>query len=83
MIHTLYVEHEVLDHPRTQEILRRFSNIPRVDCDRYTEIFSLKNQNFRLQKIRPALILARKFGKRVLPTPAGYWIGGKHNYYFS
>lgn len=83
MIHTLYVEHEIADHPRTQEILKRFSTVPRVDCDRYTEIFNLKNQNFRLQKLRPALILARKFGKRVLPAPDGYGIGGEHNYYFS
>ena len=83
MIHTLYIEHEVANHPLTQKIIKRFSTAQRVDCDRYTEIFNSKNQNFRLQKLRPALILARKFGKRVLPAPDGYGIGGEHNYYFS
>ena len=82
MIHTIYVEHEVADHSRTREILKRFPNAQRVDCDRYTEVFNPKNQNFRLQKQRPSLILARKFGKRILPAPEGYGIGGEHNYYF-
>ena len=30
------------------------------------------NQNFRLQKLKPALILAEKHGNKVLPTPPGY-----------
>ena len=83
MIDTIYIERAVADHPRTVEILRRFPKATRIDCERYGEIFNRRAQNFRLQKRRPALILARKDGRRILETPAGYGIGGERNYYFS
>ncbi|MEM6986145.1 MAG: spore photoproduct lyase family protein, partial [Pseudomonadota bacterium] len=51
--------------------------------DRYTELFNRKQQNFRLQKQKPALILARKHANWVLDAPADYNIGGEHNFYFS
>jgi len=54
-----------------------------VECERYGEIFNLRAQNFRLQKKRPALILAEKSGSKVLPTPPGYSIGRDENHYFS
>ena len=83
MIQTIYIERQVTDHPRTREILARFPAAQQIGCDRYTEIFNPKNQNFRLQKQQPALIIAHKFGKRVLNAPEGYGVGGQHNYYFS
>ena len=83
MIQTIYIERQVTDHPRTRKILARFPDAHQIDCDRYTEIFNPKNQNFRLQKQQPALIIAHKFGKRVLSAPEGYGVGGQHNYYFS
>lgn len=83
MIDTIYVENAVARNERTEQILARFSGATRVDCDRYQEVFNPKAQNFRLQKKRPAMILAEKFGETVLATPEGYGIGGVHNYYFS
>jgi spore photoproduct lyase len=58
-------------------------NLPIIECEHYGEIFNPKQQNFRLQKQYPALILAQKQGDYVLPTPEGFGIGGQHNYYFS
>jgi spore photoproduct lyase len=46
-------------------------------------VFNPSAQNFRLQKSNPALILAHKNNRHALPTPDGYGLGGKHNYYFS
>ena len=83
MINTLYIEQAVSEHPRTLEIQRRLPEATRIYCDRYTEIFNRKAQNFRLQKKQPALILAEKFRHRLLPVPAGYDLGARHNYYFS
>ena len=74
---------DVADHPRTQRILARFANAERIRCRRYGEVFNRSAQNFRLQKVRPALILARKHGQYVLPTPPGYGIGSAQNFYFS
>ncbi len=83
MISTIYIEKEVLDHPRVAAISQRFPGARRVICDRYGEIFNRKAQNFRLQKQRPALILAKKYKHFVLPAPDGYGVGGRQNFYFS
>ncbi len=83
MISAIYIEAEVAEHPRTLEILRRHPQVPRVECERYGEIFNRKAQDFRLQKNNPALILARKHGRLVLDAPEGFGIGGSRNFYFS
>jgi len=80
---TIYIERDVLALPRTRNILERYPSARHIEIDRYTDVFNSTAQNFRTQKKHPALILAKKFGKRVLPTPADYHIGGEHNYYFS
>ncbi|MGY6274163.1 spore photoproduct lyase family protein [Methylomonas sp. MgM2] len=83
MIDTLYIESAISGHPRVSSIRRRFSHARVVECERFGEVFNPKAQNFRLQKRRPAMILARKHQKFVLPAPAGYGIGGQRNFYFS
>ncbi|MEE8056068.1 MAG: DNA photolyase, partial [Gammaproteobacteria bacterium] len=66
MIDTIYIEREVAAHPRAQQICARFPEAVQIACDRYSEIFNRKAQNFRLQKRRPALILANKFDHYIL-----------------
>ncbi len=83
MIHTIYIEEEIRDHPRTLRICQRFPNARTIYCERYTSVFNNNSQNFRLQKKNPALILAKKHQKYVLPTPAGYGVGSERNFYFS
>ena len=83
MIETIYLESEIRSHPRTKSILSRFSKARIVECERYGEVFNPKKQNFRLQKIKPALIIARKHGNFILDAPKGFGIGGRKNYYFS
>lgn len=83
MIDTLYIESAVARHPRVAAIRRRFPEARVVSCERYGEVFNPRAQNFRLQKQRPALIMAEKYQKFMLPAPAGYGIGGGRNYYFS
>ena len=83
MIDTVYVESAILAHPRVQTIRQRFPQARWIECERYGEVFNPKAQNFRLQKQRPALILAEKYQNFALPAPLGYGIGGQHNYYFS
>lgn len=80
---TIYVESEIKNNPATQKILNKFKDFTLIECQHYGEIFNLRNQNFRLQKQNPSLILAQKRGKLVLPTPESFGIGGALNYYFS
>lgn len=83
MFSAIYVESEIGNWPRVREIIARNPGIPVIDCERYGEVFNRNAQNFRLQKSAPALILARKFGNFVLPTPAGYGFNENPSYYFS
>lgn len=83
MIDTIYIENSILAHPRARTICERFPAARKIPCSRYSEVFNPKAQNFRVQKIRPALILAEKFKNFVLPAPSGYAIGGDSNFYFS
>lgn len=83
MIDLIYVEAAVSAHPRTLEILRRFPRARIVPCEHYGEVFNRGQQNFALQKQAPALILAKKNNKRVLPVPPGYGLDGADGYYFS
>jgi len=83
MIRTLYVERDIADHFRVRRIRNRFAKAEVIDCGKYGEVFNRRAQNFRIQKSRPALILARKTGHTVLPAPADFGIGSRNNYYFS
>lgn len=83
MIRQIYIEEDIRDHPRTAELIKRHPRAQIISCDHFGEVFNPRSQNFRLQKNNPALILARKTGKRVLPAPPGYAVGGDTNYYFS
>jgi spore photoproduct lyase len=83
MIETIYIETAIQQHPRVLQILARFPEARRIVCERYGEVFNPKSQNFRLQKLKPALILAEKYKNFVLEAPLGYGIGATKNYYFS
>lgn len=80
---TIYVERELFDHPRAKKIMARFAKASVITIERHSEIFNPGQQNFRLQKRNPSLILARKHGPLVHRAPAGYGIGGAENFYFS
>jgi spore photoproduct lyase len=79
----IYIEEDVIDEPLTRRICERFPRATRVPCSHYGEIFNRRGQNFRLQKQRPALILARKHGQPVMAAPPAYGLDGHHHYYFS
>lgn len=82
---TIYIEKAAKQHPRAETILKRFaSHATVIECEHYREVFNPKYQNFRQQKEnKPALILAVKTGRCVLPAPEGFGIGSHQNYYFS
>ena len=80
---TIYIEDSVACHPRVVRILERQAGARRITIHRHTDVFNAPGQDFRAQKAAPSLILAEKIGKRILPTPPGYGIGGTRNYYFA
>ena len=60
MIETIYVEEVIKNHPRTKFILNKFKKSRIILINKYGEIFNKRNQNFRIQKANPCLILAHK-----------------------
>ena len=83
MIETIYVEDEIQNHPKTKFILNKFKKSRIISINKYGEIFNKRNQNFRIQKANPCLILAHKKDNFVLPAPEGFGIGSSKNFYFS
>ena len=83
MIDTIYFEEEIKDHPRALNIFSKFKKARKISIHRYGELFNRRNQNFRIQKKNPSLILAKKHDGFVLPTPNGFGLGGTKNFYFS
>jgi len=83
VIDTIYVETDVADHPRTRSILARYPKARVIECAGYQAVFNRRQQNFRVQKARPALILAQKKGQLLYPVPGSQNLGAPHNYYFS
>jgi len=79
----IYVEKSVEGHPRTRQILSQFPKSAIVTCEHYGEIFNRHQQDFRMQKKQPCLILAEKHNKRIMPAPPEYGLSTCHNYYFS
>ena len=58
MIETIYFEEEIKDHPRALNIFSKFKKARKISIHRYGELFNRRNQNFRIQKKNPSLILA-------------------------
>ena len=83
MASRIYLERALRDHPRARRWIERQPRTPVVEIEHYGETFNPRAQNFRLQKKHPALIVARKNQRHVLPAPAGYGLDGEHHYYFS
>ena len=82
MIETIYVEEAIQNHPKTKFILNKFKKSRIISINKYGEIFNKRNQNFRIQKANPCLILAHKKDNFVLPAPEGFGIGSSKNFIF-
>ncbi len=82
-INTVYVENDIKNNTNTLKILQRIEFNEIIYCNKHTEIFNPKNQNFRIQKLQPSLILAKKHKNFILKVPKNFSIGFKKNYYFS
>ena len=83
MVDILYIEKDLPSQGLVEQVIDHFNKAEQVEIEKYTEIFNVKSQDFREQKRKPALILANKKGKKIIPTPSEYETGGDANFYFS
>ncbi len=80
---TVFIEKNIKNNKNTLNILDKIKFKELIYCEKYSEIFNPKNQNFRIQKINPNIILAEKKKNFILKTPKNFSIGFSENYYFS
>ena len=66
---TVYIEEDTKEDKNTIDILGRIKFKNLIYCNSYSEIFNPKNQNFRIQKIKPDIILAKKKNNFIMNTP--------------
>ncbi len=80
----IYVEHEVMEHPRARRILDRFAGAQIIEISHYKDVFCRKGQNAALQHRSQKLIVAKKQGsllyRGALPCQS---FGNEHFYYTS
>jgi spore photoproduct lyase len=80
----IYVEKKVMQHPRTQKILQKFSRGKVVFIDHYKDVFCRKRQSVSLQNQTPMLILAAKEGRLIYEgAPVCQSFGNEYFYYTS
>ena len=82
-IKNLYIEEEILNNKRALRIEKKLKYENKIVCKSYKEVFNPKNQNFRIQKKEPSIILATKKKNLILKAPKKFSIGLSENYYFS
>ena len=59
-IKNLYIEEDVLKDEKAIRIQKKLRYENKIICKNYREVFNPKNQNFRIQKKEPSVILAKK-----------------------
>ncbi|MDP3291146.1 MAG: hypothetical protein Q8M43_03865, partial [Sulfuricurvum sp.] len=77
----LYIERDVLDHPQSQMIRRKFADSQVILINHYKEVFNRPSQSFAAQSHSKKLILARKEGK-FLHEGSQYSDGFGHEQFF-
>ena len=78
----IYVEKSVAGDAMAQDILSRFSHSNVILIDHYKDVFNRPRQSFRLQKLAPSLILAKRSGEVVYKgAPVCQDFGYDHFYY--
>lgn len=79
----IYVEKAVLNHERTQNILRKFPSATIIEIDHYKDVFCRSRQSFPLQHSTQKLILAAKQGTLLYEGAPVCQDFGNQNFYYT
>ena len=74
MINNVYIEEDLVDSEITLKILKKLGDTEKIICEKYTDVFNKKSQNFKLQKTSPSLIIAKKKGNFLNKIPNNFSI---------
>ncbi|MBN1654186.1 MAG: hypothetical protein JXA30_10450 [Deltaproteobacteria bacterium] len=79
MFSRIFVEQEIRDSARVQEILDRYQGVPVSTIERISDVFERVRKPYLLKRRDLALLLGSKKGKKIRESPAFYGLGeGPH-----
>lgn len=67
----LYIEQQIIDHPRTQQICNFFPKAQKIIINHYKNIFDRKFPQ-QIYKGKDILVLAQLTGNAISQAPEGY-----------
>lgn len=79
----IYVEKQILNHPRTKQILSRYTHAEIIEISHYKDIFCRSRQNYIQQLHSRKLILAAKYGNFLYEGSPACQSFGNHNFYYT
>lgn len=79
----IYVEKDILNHPRTAAILKRFPKADVVEIDHYKDVFCRSGQQYVLQHHAQSLILAAKHANLIYEGAPVCQRFGNHWFYYA
>jgi spore photoproduct lyase len=82
MFERIFIEHEMLEHPRAQAFIAKFPNIPLYPIDRIDDIFNRVKKPYLQKRTDLQAFLGRKRGSLVKEAPDAYGLKGEPHYYF-
>lgn len=82
MFETIYIEKQLVYHPRVLEILKRFPQSEAKHIDRIDDIFGRVKKPYLQKRTNLNLFLGEKKGQLVKMAPPAYGLLGEPHYYF-
>jgi spore photoproduct lyase len=82
VINRIFIEKDILSHPRTQNILSNFQKLPQKTIERYDDIWGKVKKPYLQKRDNLNLFIAQKRGTLIKEAPPAYGTVGVPHYYF-
>ncbi|MBC7429357.1 MAG: hypothetical protein H7336_12135 [Bacteriovorax sp.] len=82
MFEVIYIEKQLLDHPRVLEILKKYPNSLIQKIDKVEDVFGRVKKPYLQKRTNLNLFLGEKKGQLVKLAPPAYGLSGEPHYYF-
>ncbi len=82
MFERLFIEKELLEHPRAIAIREKFKHLEQIEIDRYDQIWGRAHRPYLEKRKHLQIFLAKKRGTLIKEAPDAYGKAGAPHYYF-
>lgn len=82
MFETIYIEEHLMNHPRVQDILKKYPRSEIKSIHKIEDVFGRVKKPYLQKRTNLNLFLGDKKGQLVKPAPPAYGLSGEPHYYF-